>query len=108
MLKANTTYYMIKPAYPGRIILLAAILILGTFAFTGTGCRLLKRDKQAMAEKKTAEADKKADAEYEKARKRHYKRQSKEAKKMMKKTKKQAAKFNKPLKRKGSSKPKCS
>jgi len=98
---------MIKTPYPGRIILLASILILGTFTLTGTGCRLLKRDKQAMAEKKTAEADKKADAEYEKAREHHYKRQSKETRKRMKKTKKQAAKFNKPLMRKGSSKAKC-
>jgi len=98
---------MIKSTSQGRLILLAAILILGAFTFTGSGCRLLKRDKKSKAEKKTQEADKKADAEYEKAREQHYKHQSKETRKMMKKTKKQAAKFNKPLKRKGSSKTKC-
>ena len=107
MLKAKTILYKINQVYRGRLILVASILMLGTFTLAGTGCRLLKRDKQAMAEKKTAEADKKADAEYEKAREQHYKHQSKEAKKMMKKTKKQASKFNKPLKRKGYSKTKC-
>lgn len=91
-----------------RIILMATILILAAFTFMGTGCRLLKRDKQSMAEKKTKEADKKADAEYEKARKQHYDHQTKAAKKMMKRTDKKAAKYNMPRKRKAFSKIKCS
>ncbi len=90
-----------------RLILLIALLILISFAFTGSGCRLLKRDKQSMAEKKQAESAKKADAEYEKALKQHYNHQSKDAKKMMKRTKKQAAKYNKPKRRKRFSKTKC-
>ena len=98
---------MIKITFHSRMFLLAAILILGTFTMSGTSCSILKRDKQSMAEKKSEEADKKADGDYEKAREQHYKHQSKETKKMMKKTKKQAAKFNKPLKRKGASKTKC-
>jgi type VI protein secretion system component VasK len=91
-----------------RTFLLASILVLTIFAFTGTGCRLLKRDKQSMAEKKTEEADKKMDAEYEKARKQHYDHQTKEAKKMMKRTKKKASKSNMPKKRKAQSKNTCS
>lgn len=91
----------------GRITLLSVILILTTFTFTGTSCRLLKRDKQSMADKKAEDADKKATAEYEKARKQHYAHQSKEAKKMMKSTKKNAAKYNKPKKRKFFSNTKC-
>jgi Sec-independent protein translocase protein TatA len=90
-----------------RIYLLTAVFILTAFTIAGTSCRLLKRDKQAMAEKKTEEADKKLDAEYESARKQHYHRQTKEAKKMMKNTEKQAAKFNKPKKRKTFSIIKC-
>ncbi|MDO9256349.1 MAG: hypothetical protein Q7U54_12610 [Bacteroidales bacterium] len=91
-----------------RIFLLASILVLTTFTFTGTGCRLLKRDKRAVAEKKTEEADKKLDAEYEKARQQHYDHQTKEAKKMMKRTKKKALKSNMPKKRKAQSKNTCS
>jgi type VI protein secretion system component VasK len=89
------------------MIRLSAILILTAFIFSGTGCRLLKRDKQSMAEKKTEEANKKATAEYEQARKQHYTHQSKDAKKMMKRTKKNAAKYNKPKKRKAFSNTKC-
>jgi len=91
-----------------RIFLLVSILVLTTFTFTGTGCRLLKRDKRAVAEKKTEEADKKLDAEYETARKQHYDNQTKEAKKMMKHTKKKASKSNMPKKRKAQSKNTCS
>jgi type VI protein secretion system component VasK len=98
---------MNKPASKGRLLLLTAILVLMAFSFTGSGCRLLKRDKQSIAEKKQGEADKKATAEYEKARKQHYTHQSKEAKKMMKRTQKQASKFNKPMKRKAFSNTKC-
>lgn len=95
------------PVYHSRIILLTAILIFFTFVFAGTSCRVLKRDKQAVAEKKKEEADKKADTEYGKARKQHFTHQSKQAKKMMKKTKKQASKYNKPKKRKSFSGTKC-
>jgi hypothetical protein len=98
---------MKKSAYQGRKILIAAILCLISFSFAGTGCRLLRRDKQDIAEKKTEEANKKADAEYENARKQHYKHQSKDAKKMMKQTEKQAKKYNKPKERKFYSKKKC-
>ena len=98
---------MNQPVYNSRIILMAAVLILATFTFTGTSCRILKRDKQDIAEKKTEEAEKQADAEYEKARKQHYKHQSKDAKKMMKQTEKQASKYNKPRKRKALSGTKC-
>lgn len=98
---------MKKRVFKGRMILLISIMMISAFTFTGSGCRLLKRDKQAVAEKKTAEADKKADAEYEKARENHFKHQSKEAKEMMKNTKKQAARYNKPMKRKAFSGIKC-
>jgi predicted tellurium resistance membrane protein TerC len=91
-----------------RIFLLTSILVLTTFTFTGTGCRLLKRDKRAVAEKKTEEADKKLDADYEKARKQHYDHQTKEAKKMMKHTKKKASKSNMPKKRKAFAPNTCS
>jgi len=98
---------MKRPVYKRRIILFLAILMLIAFNFAGTGCRLLKRDKQATAEKKMEDADKKADAEYEKARKQHYDHQSKDAKKMMKQTEKNASKYNKPKKRKAFSGTKC-
>jgi predicted tellurium resistance membrane protein TerC len=98
---------MNQPLYKRRILLFAAILMLIAFNFTGTGCRLLKRDKQATAEKKTEDADKKADAEYEKARKQHYDNQTKETKKRMKQTKKEASKNNKSKKRKTFSGTKC-
>lgn len=98
---------MNKPVYHSRIFLFAAILTLTTFTFTGTGCRLLKKDSQAKAEKKTEEADKKADAEYENARNQHYDHQSKDTKKMMKQTEKNASKYNKPKKRKAVSGTKC-
>ncbi len=98
---------MNKSVYKGRVFLISVILMLTAFTFTGSGCRLLKSDKQSVAEKKKAEADKKADAEYEKARKQHFDHQSKEAKAMMKKTKKQAAKANKSRKRKAFSGVKC-
>ena len=101
-------YKMINAqGFRSRILLAGVILFLTTFSFTGTGCRLLKRDKQSMAEKKAEEADKKATAEYEKARKQHYAHQSKDAKKMMKSTKKNAAKYNQPKKRKAFSTTKC-
>lgn len=93
--------------YNSRIILVLTIILLAAFTFAGSGCRLLKRDKQTMAEKKKNDADKKASAEYEKARKQHYKNQSKAAKKMMKQTNRKAAKFNKPMKRKRFSSTKC-
>lgn len=98
---------MNKPVYHNRLLLIAAIMMLVAFIFPATGCRLLKRDKQSMAEKKTKEADKSADDEYEKARKQLYNHQSKETKKRMKQTKKQAAKYNKPMKRKAFSGTKC-
>ena len=85
----------------------AALLLLAAFSFAGSGCRLLKRDKQSVAEKKQHEADKKVSAEYDKALDQHYKNQSNDAKKMMKKTKKQASRFNKPMKRKGNTKSTC-
>ncbi len=83
-----------------RIILLAAVLMLTTFTFTGTGCRVFKHDKQSIADNKAKEADKKLDAEYEKAHKKHYTNQDKETKKMMKQSKKQALKYNESRKRK--------
>ncbi len=91
-----------------RIFLLASMLLLTTFTFTASGCRLLKRDKRAVAEKKAEEADKKLDAEYEKARKQHYDHQTKEAKKMMKRTKKKSSKSNMPKKRKAFAPNTCS
>jgi len=98
---------MNKPLYTGRLLLISMIMCLTAFTFTGTGCRLLKHDKQAIAEKKQADSDKKFNEEYEKARKQHYKNQSKEAKAMMKQTKKESAKYNKPKKRKLFSGIKC-
>ncbi len=98
---------MNQPVYKRRIILFLTILMLIVFNFTGTGCRLLKRDKQATAEKKAEDADKKADAEYDNAQKQHYDHQSKDAKKMMKQTKKNASKYNKTKKRKAFSGTKC-
>jgi ABC-type cobalt transport system substrate-binding protein len=83
------------------------ILLLTVFIASFSGCRILKRDKQSIADKKAEQADKKATAEYEKARKQHYSHQSKEAKKMMKKTKKNASAYNKPKKRKTFSGTKC-
>jgi hypothetical protein len=98
---------MNNPLNKGRLLFLTAMLFLAAFTFTASGCRLLKRDKQSMAEKKQAEVNKKASAEYEKARKQHYDHQSKDAKKMMKRTQKQATKFNQPMRRKGFNKTKC-
>jgi len=95
------------PVNKSRLLFLAAMLFLAAFTFTASGCRLLKRDKQSMAEKKQVEVNKKASAEYEKARKKHYDHQSKDAKKMMKRTQKQATKFNQPMRRKGFNKTKC-
>lgn len=100
-------HQMKRPVYQSRLFLLTAILLLTSFTFLGSGCRLLKRDKQSQAEKKQEEASKAANAEYEKALKQHYKHQNKDTKKMMKRTKKQAATYNKPKKRKGLFKPKC-
>ncbi len=88
------------PVNKNRIILLAAVMMLTTFTFTGTGCRVFKRDKQSIADKKAEEADKKVEADYEKARKQHYANQNKETKKMMKLSKKKASKYNEPRKRK--------
>ena len=98
---------MNKSIFHGRLILLTVILLLTALTFTGTGCRLLKHDKKAVAEKKQADSDKKFNEEYEKAKKQHYKNQSKEAKAMMKQTKKESAKYNKPKKRKLFSGLKC-
>ena len=56
-----------------KIILFTAALMLSTLTFTGTGCRVFKRDKQSIADNKAKEADKKLDSEYEKARKKHNK-----------------------------------
>ena len=98
---------MNKPTYPGRFILVTLILFLTAFTFTGTGCRLLKHDKQAIAEKKQEDANKKNNDEYEKARKQHYKNQSKETKAMMKQTKKESSGYNKARKRKLFSGIKC-
>lgn len=75
-------------AFQKRILTLCVFLFLLPNAFLATGCRILKKDKQSVAEKKKAEADKKAYEEYEKASKQHYDIQTKETKKMMKKTKK--------------------
>lgn len=83
-----------------RLILASFFALLAVFTVTGTSCRLLKPNKQAVAEKKQEDANKKADAEYEKARKQHYASQNKETKIMMKQTKKNAARYNKPKKRK--------
>jgi type VI protein secretion system component VasK len=83
-----------------RLIFASLVAMLAVFAVAGTSCRVLKRDKQAVAEKKQEDANKKADAEYEKARKQHYANQNKETKKMMKQTKKDASRYNKPRKRK--------
>lgn len=91
-----------------RTFLLASILILTTLTFTGTGCRLLKRDKRSVAEKKSEEADKKLNTEYENARKQHYNHQTKEAKKMMKHSEKKASKSNMPKRRKAHAKNTCS
>ncbi len=98
---------MFNPIHKSRLLLLTAFLALAAFAFTGSGCRLLQRDKQSIERRKKASNDKKANAEYDKALKQHYKHQSKDAKKMMKHTKKQAAVFNKPRKRGMFSKTKC-
>ena len=98
---------MYKSIAKGRLILVTAIFILTAFTFTGTSCRLLHRDSEAIALKKKKASDKKDNAEYDKALKKHYKNQSKGAKKMMKHTKKSAAVFNKPMKRKHTSKKKC-
>jgi hypothetical protein len=87
--------------------LVITILVLSTTMSLTSGCSILKRDKQSIAEKKQKEADKKATAEYEKARKLHNKNQSKDAKKMMKQTRKQANKYNAPRKRKGFFNIKC-
>lgn len=84
---------------PINSIKILVILILSVFVLTGTGCHILKRDKQSIAEKKQEAADKKVMAEYNKGRKGHYRNQSKESKYMMKQSKKRAAKLNKSKKR---------
>jgi len=98
---------MIKYPKRSKLIYLAFILFFSITTIAGSGCSILRKDKQAAADKKKAEADKKASEEYEKARVAYYKRQNKETKKMMKNTSKKAAKYNKPMKRKGLFKPKC-
>lgn len=98
---------MIRSGFPKRLLFAISILLLTVFSITISGCRILHRDKQSVADKKQKKADEKASAEYSKARDQHFRNQSKDAKKMMKRTKKQAAKFNKPLQRKGFSKNKC-
>ena len=99
---------MIKTSYKNRLILVPCIVLLTAFTFTGTGCKLLKHDKQAAAEKKQEDANKAANAEYEKALKHHYDIQNKETKQMMKRTKKEAAKNNKSKKRRLFGGTKCS
>ena len=91
---------MSREILKNRLIFASLVAVLALSAVTGTSCRILKRDKQAVAEKKQQEADSKAQAEYEKARKQHYANQNKETQKMMKQTKKNAAHYNKPMKRK--------
>jgi len=98
---------MNQTIYKTRILLITSVMMLATLTLTGTGCRLLKRDKQSIADKKAEKADKKVNEDYEKARKQHYAHQNKDTKKMMKRTKKQAAKYNKPRKRKLFSGTKC-
>lgn len=88
-----------------RVVIVTLFLVSSVVFFPG--CRIFKRDKQKIAEKKQAEAEKKATAEYEKARKQHYNNQSKQAKKMMKQTRKQADKYNEPKKRKSLFKESC-
>jgi hypothetical protein len=90
-----------------RMLFLIFPILIGSLIFINSGCSILKRDKQSVAEKKQAAADKKATEEYEKARKQHYKNQTKEARKMMKQTKKEAGKINKPLRKRGLKKTKC-
>jgi len=98
---------MFNHSYRSLKLYLSIILLLTIFIFGSTGCSILRKDKQAAADKKKAQEDKKVSAEYEKARVAYYKRQNKETKKMMKNTSKKAAKYNKPMKRKGLFKPKC-
>jgi hypothetical protein len=105
--KLNIYLQMRNSLFHKRFYWIALVIVLTTSSLATTGCRILKRDKQSVAEKKQAEADKKATAEYEKARKAHYNNQSKEAKKSMKHTEKQAAKYNKPRKRSWLSSKKC-
>jgi hypothetical protein len=102
-----TTFRMNKFFSKVRLFILAAFVVLIGITVAASGCSLLNRDKQSIAEKKSEEAEKKANAEYEKALKQHYNHQSKDAKKMMKNTKKQAAKVNKPKKRKWFAGTKC-
>lgn len=90
-----------------RLIYLTFILFFTITTFAGSGCSILRKDKQAAADKKKAKEDEKASKEYEKARVQYYNRQNKETKKMMKKTRKKADQYNKPMKRKGLFKPKC-
>jgi len=89
------------------INLFAVLLFLFALTFTGTGCSLLKKDKQSIADKKQEDANKKAVADYDKAVKQYNKHQSKETQEMMKNTKKQAAAYNKPKKHNWLFKPKC-
>lgn len=90
-----------------RILLLFSILIVTLFTVAGTGCHILKKDKQTVAKKKQEKADKKAVAEYEKARKEYHKNQSKSTKEMMKQTRRQASTYNRPRKRGFFSSKKC-
>lgn len=98
---------MNNPIFRKHILIAGIFLIFSANAMLVTGCRILKKDKQSVAEKKKAEADMKAYEEYEKASKQHYDIQTKETKKMMKKTRKKASHFNKPLRRRGLNKTKC-
>jgi ABC-type transporter lipoprotein component MlaA len=98
---------MFKHSNRSLTIYLSILLFLTITLIAGSGCSILRKDKQAAADKKQAQADKKASAEYEKARVQYYKRQNKETKKMMKNTRKKAAQYNKPMKRKGLFKAKC-
>lgn len=98
---------MIKYSKRSRLIYLVIIVFFTITTLAGSGCSILRKDKQAAADKKKAKEDKKVSQEYEKARVQYHKRQNKETKKMMKNTRKKAAKYNKPMKRKGLFKPKC-
>lgn len=87
-----------KRNYRSRFGMFSFILILTAITVAGSGCRLLKHDKAAAAEKKQQAADEKFNAEYDKAVKKHFKNQNKATKKMMKQTQKDAARYNKPRK----------
>jgi len=87
--------------------LVLIIFTIISLSITLTGCRLLRRDKSEIAEKKQAKSDQKAMEAYEKAKKQHFNNQSKETQKMMKSTKKRSSDLNKSKKRSRLNKTKC-